>query len=103
MTYTFDVTLMSVFTDALNGSKPYIKAIDNSNGIILGSGYMNGTGYRTVTFIATSTSTMITFGHDSRVDFSGNQFWRGGNLVQNGGPSQECALLDSDNDGIPNH
>ena len=43
---------------------------------------------------------MITFGHDSRVDFSGNQFWRGGNLVQNGGPSQECVLLDSDNDGI---
>ena len=103
MTYTFDVTLMSVFGDASNGSKPYLRAIDNSSGIILGSAYMNGTGYRTVTFIATSTSTMITFGHDSRVDFSGNQFWRGGNLVQNGVPYQDCAVLDSDNDGIPNH
>jgi gliding motility-associated-like protein len=102
VTYQFDVTLISSFVDATNGSKPYVKAINNANGSVLGTVYLNGTGVRTLTFIATSTSTMITFGHDSRVSFTGNQFWKGGTLLQNGEVYQECAIQDTDNDGIPN-
>jgi len=73
-TYTFNIFLKSSFVD-VGAVKPYFEAVDNFSGTELGSTYLTGTGIRSVTFTATSTSTNLTIGYDSRVTLGTNQFW----------------------------
>ncbi|WP_396212916.1 tandem-95 repeat protein, partial [Flavobacterium sp.] len=67
------------------------------------STYLTGTGIRSVTFTATSTSTNLTIGYDSRVTLGTNQFWYEAGVTENGVGYFNCQPLDTDNDGIPNH
>ncbi len=100
LSYTFEVELISAFgDDPTTGSKPYLRAIDASTGVILGTTYLNGSGIRTVSFMGIGSSTLITLGYDSRIGNIGSRFWKGGKMTQNGEPFQECTVLDTDNDG----
>jgi hypothetical protein len=100
-TYTFNIFLKSSFVD-VGAAKPYFEAIDNFTGTELGSTYLTGTGLRSVTFTATSTSTNLTIGYDSRVTLGVNQFWYEAGVTENGFGFFNCQPLDTDNDGIPN-
>jgi hypothetical protein len=100
-TYTFNIFLRSSFVD-VGAVKPYFEAIDNFTGIELGSTYLTGTGLRSVTFTATSNSTNLTIGYDSRVTLGTNQFWYEAGVTENGYGFFNCQPLDTDNDGIPN-
>ena len=103
LSYTFEVALISVFgDDPTTGSKPYLRAIDASTGIILGTTYLNGSGIRTVTFTGIGSSTLITLGYDIRLGNIGSLFWKGGKMTQNGEAYQVCTILDTDGDGTAN-
>ncbi|MCX6228524.1 MAG: hypothetical protein NTV75_05020, partial [Bacteroidia bacterium] len=103
LSYTFEVELISVFVDdPTTGSKPYLRAIDASTGIILGTTYLNGSGIRTVSFTGIGSATLITLGYDIRLGNIGSLFWKGGKMTQNGEAYQICSLQDTDNDGVPN-
>jgi gliding motility-associated-like protein len=103
LSYTFEVELISVFKDdPTTGSKPYLRAIDASTGIILGTTYLNGSGTRTVSFTGIGSATLITLGYDIRLGNIGSLFWKGGKMTQNGEAYQICSLQDTDNDGVPN-
>ncbi|WP_395806168.1 hypothetical protein, partial [Daejeonella sp.] len=100
-TYTFNIFLKSSFAD-VGTVKPYLKGVDNLTGTELASTYLNGTGLRSVTFIATSNSTNLTLGYDSRVQVGSNQFWYEAGATQNGAGFFNCQPTDTDKDGIPN-
>jgi len=103
LSYTFEVNLISVFgDDPTTGSKPYLRAIDASTGVILGTTYLNGSGIRTLSFTGIGSSTLITLGYDIRLGNIGSLFWKGGKMTQNGEAYQICSLQDTDNDGVPN-
>jgi hypothetical protein len=101
VSYTYSIDLVSSFID-MAGNKPYLRAINNADGSIIGSLYLNGTGQRDLTFIAPSSSISITVGYDTRVGNGGSFFWEDGGLNGNGQVAQTCTDIDTDGDGTPN-
>ncbi len=101
VSYTYSINLFSSFID-MAGNKPYLRAINNADGSIISSIYLNGTGQRDLTFIAPSSSISITVGFDTRVGNGGSFFWEDGGLNGNGQVAQTCTDIDTDGDGTPN-
>ncbi|WP_461783613.1 beta strand repeat-containing protein, partial [Prosthecobacter sp.] len=100
--YTYRINLASSFID-IEGSKPYLRAVNNVDGSIISSLYLNGTGLRDITFIAPSSSISITVGFDTRVGNGGSLFWEDvGLLNSNGQVGSTCTDIDTDGDGTPN-
>jgi hypothetical protein len=99
--YTYSVNLVSNFLD-IEGNKPFLRAINNVDGSIINSIYLNGYGQKDLTFTAPSSSISITLGYDTRVGNNGNRFWEDQGLNSNGQVAQTCTDIDTDGDGTPN-
>ncbi|KAI9550003.1 hypothetical protein GHT06_003268 [Daphnia sinensis] len=96
--YTYSIYLLNPFVDAAGGNKPYLSAINNLDGSKLGTTYLTGpVGMRSVTFVATSTSTSLTVGYDIGHGAPGlagpTLYWSEADFTANGVPYQYLAAF----------